>query len=294
VLLQTEQLDHFSKTETAAVLRGYEEAGLLPMFVGVNEEGGEVNTVSVLPQIRQKAFLSPRELLTTGGMKLVDNDAREKSDLLRELGVNMNFAPVCDVVTDENAMMYPRSGEGDADDVGRYAETVVMAMHDRRMIAVLKHFPGYGDLPAKEHTDVLTDSRTIEALRAVDLVPYIRAIDAGAQVVMMGNVIVTAVDAGLPAGLSREVHGLLRRELGFEGVIVSSDLNALGMGRYGSSGELAVLAVRAGSDLVLTEDYAEGIEAVAREVRMGNIAVERIDESVLRILKLKIGFGMMG
>jgi beta-N-acetylhexosaminidase len=110
---------------------------------------------------------------------------------------------------------------------------------------------------------------------------------------MMGNVIVTAVDAGLPAGLSREVHGLLRRELGFEGVIVSSDLNALGMGRYGGSGELAVLAVRAGSDLVLTEDYAEGIEAVAREVRMGNIAVERIDESVLRILKLKISFGMV-
>lgn len=293
VLLQTAQLENLSMTDMTAVTRGYEETGEIPMLVAVNEEGGAVNTVSVLPQMRQKAFLSPRELLTTGGLKLVDNDAREKSDLLRGLGVNMNFAPVCDVVTDENAMMYPRSGEGDADDVGRYAETVVMAMHDRRMIAVLKHFPGYGDLPAKEHTDVLTDSRTIEELRAVDLVPYIRAVDAGAQVVMMGNVIVTAVDDSLPAGLSRAVHNLLRRELGFEGVVVSSDLNALGMGRYGTGAELAVMAVGAGSDLVLTKDYAAGIEAVVREVRMGNIAVERIDESVLRILKLKISFGMM-
>ncbi len=294
VLLQTAQLDHFSKAETAAVLRGYEEAGSLPMFVGVNEEGGEINTVSVLPQIRQKSFLSPREILTTGGMKLVDHDAREKSDLLRELGVNMNFAPVCDVVTDTNAMMYPRSAQGDTDDVCRYVDTVVTAMHDRKIVGVLKYFPGYGDLPAKEHTDVLTDTRTIEELRATAFVPFARGIDAGAQAVMMGNVIVKAVDAKLPAGLSPEVYKLLRRELGFDGVIVSSDLNALGMGHYGKGDALAVMAVRAGCDLVLTDDWQKGIEAVAQAVRSGEIAMERIDESVLRILKLKIGFGMMG
>ena len=294
VLLQTEQLDHFSKTETAAVLRGYEEAGLLPMFVGVNEEGGEVNTVSVLPQIRQKAFLSPRELLTTGGLKLVDSDAREKSDLLRELGVNMNFAPVCDVVGDESAMMYPRTAQGDTDDVCRYVDTVVTAMLDRRMIPVLKYFPGYGDLQGKEHTDVLTDSRTMEELRETAFLPFARGMEAGAHVVMMGNVIVTAVDEKLPAGLSSAVYKLLRNELDFDGIIVSSDLNALGMGRYGNGGELAVMAVRAGCDLVLTDDWKTGIEAVVQEVHRGNISVERIDESVLRILKLKIAFGMQG
>ena len=294
VLLQTEQLDHFSKTETAAVLRGYEEAGLLPMFVGVNEEGGEVNTVSVLPQIRQKAFLSPRELLTTGGLKLVDSDAREKSDLLRELGVNMNFAPVCDVVGDDSAMMYPRTAQGDTDDVCRYVDTVVTAMSDRRMIPVLKYFPGYGDLQGKEHTDVLTDSRTMEELRETAFLPFARGMEAGAQIVMMGNVIVTAVDEKLPAGLSSAVYKLLRNELDFDGIIVSSDLNALGMGRYGNGGELAVMAVRAGCDLVLTDDWKTGIEAVVQEVHRGNISVERIDESVLRILKLKIAFGMQG
>ncbi len=294
VLLETAQLDNFTKTETAAVLRGYEEAGEIPMFVGVNEEGGEVNTVSVLPQIRQKAFLAPKELQTTGGLKLVDNDTREKSDLLRELGVNMNFAPVCDVTEDTAAMMYPRTAEGDADDVCRYVDTVVTAMHDRRIIGVLKYFPGYGDLPAKEHTDVLTDTRSMEELEAVAFAPFKRGLDAGAQAVMMGNVIVTAVDGKLPAGISPEVHKLLRRELGFDGVVIGSDLNALGMGRYGTGSELAVMAVRAGCDMVLTDDWAAGTEAVVREVRTGKIAIERIDESVLRILKLKISFGMMG
>ena len=294
VLLQTEQLDHFSKTETAAVLRGYEEAGLMPMFVGVNEEGGEINTVSVLPQIRQKAFLSPRELLTTGGMKLVDSDTRDKSDLLRELGVNMNFAPVCDVAGDENALMYPRTAQGDTDDVCRYVDTVVAAMLDRRMIPVLKYFPGYGDLKGKEHTDILTDDRSLEELRETAFMPFVHGIDAGAQIVMMGNVIVTAVDEKLPAGLSSAAYKLLRNELDFDGIIVSSDLNALGMGRYGGSGELAAMAVGAGCDLVLTEDWRTGLEAVVQAVREGEISEERIDESVLRILKLKISFGMMG
>lgn len=293
VLLHTEQLEALSKNEMSVVLRGYKDTGEIPMFVAANEEGGLVNTVSVLPQIRQKAFLSPRELLTTGGLKLVDADTREKSDLLRELGFHMNFGPVCDVVTDENALMYSRSAKGDGDDVGRYVETVVMATQERRVIPVMKYFPGYGNLPAKSHTDILADDRTVEELLGEALVPYMRGIDAGAQVIMMGNTIVTAVDDSCPAGLSREVHKLLRRELGFEGVVISSDLNALGMGRYGNGGELAVLAVSAGNDMVLTKDYAEGIEAVVHAVKMGILSEERIDESVLRILKLKISNGVM-
>ena len=293
VLLHTEQLEALSKNEVSVVLRGYQEAGEIPMLVAVNEEGGLVNTVSALPQIRQKAFLSPRELLTTGGLKLVDADAREKSDLLRELGFNMNFAPVCDVVEDDNGLMFLRSAKGDGDDVARYAETVVSAMQDRRVIAVMKYFPGYGDLPAKEYTEVLVDQRSTEELTAQAFAPYVRGIDAGAQVVMMGNTIVTAVDETRPGSLSQKVHNLLRRELGFEGVIVSGDLNAMGMGHYGNAGELAVQAISAGSDMLLTKDYAEGIEAVVHAVHMGILSEERVEESVLRILKLKISNGVM-
>ena len=293
VLLQTEQLENLSKTEIQAVLKGYKAEAEVPILVGVNEEGGQVNTLSVLPQVRGKAFLSARELLTTGGLKLVDADTREKADLLRELGVDLNLAPVCDVVEGKTAMMYDRSGGGEGDDAGRYVQTVLEAMTERRIIGVLKYFPGYGELPSQSHSYVLTDTRSLEELETVALLPFAQGIDAGAQAVMMANVIVSAVDEKVPASLSRNVHDLLRKDLDFDGVVISGDLSDHGMSHYGDGGELAVLAVQAGSDLLLTEEYEAGIEAVIRAVNMNHISVERIDESVLRILKMKIANGMM-
>ena len=294
VHLDTAQLEKLTADDVSALLRGYEAEGELPMLVAVSEEGGAVNTVSAVPTLRAKAFLSPRELLTTGGLKLVDSDARDKSDLLRGFGIHMNFAPVCDVVEYESAMMYERSAKGDADDVARYVETVVTAMDDRRVIGVLKYFPGYGELKAVPHTDILTDRRSMEQLETIAFPPFAAGIEAGAEAVMMGNTIVAAVDDTLPASLSPAVHKLLRRQLGFDGIIISGDLQATGMTRYGSSGELAVMAVRAGSDMLFTADYAAQIDAVVRSVKLGEISQERIDESVLRILKMKIAHGVLG
>lgn len=294
VHLTTAQLEHLTADDVTALVRGYEAEGKIPMLVAVSEEGGTVNTVSAVPALRAKAFLSPRELLTTGGLNLVDSDARDKSDLLRGLGIHVNFAPVCDVAEYESAMMYERAAKGDAEDVGRYVETVVTAMNERKVIGVLKYFPGYGNAKAMEHTEVLTDRRTMEQLETIAFLPFAAGIEAGAEMVMMSNTIVAAVDGGQPASLSPHVHKLLRRQLGFDGIIVSGDLQAKGLERYGDSGELAVMAIKAGSDLVFTADYAEQIKAVVRSVKQGEISEERIEESVLRILEMKIAHSMMG
>lgn len=287
------QLGGLTKSDVIAILRAYEAESEIPMFVGVGEEGGTTVTVSGNPDLRPRSFLSPRELITTGGLSLVETDTAEKSDFLRELGFNMNFAPVCDVVTETTALMYDRAAPGDADDVARYAETVVKTMTDRRIIAVLKYFPGYGDQRSVGDAVIPRDKRTVEELNAVALQPFIRAINGGAEAVLMGNAIVTAVDDALPAVLSREVHNLLRRELGFDGLIISGNLHTEGMKQYGDSRALAVRAIQAGSDMLLTNDYAEQIDGVVRAVKAGTISVERIDESVLRILQLKIKFGMV-
>ena len=293
VHLRTSQMENLTADDVAALLRGYEAEGNIPMLVAVSEEGGAVNTVSAVSTLRPRPYLSPRELITTGGLRLVDADTREKCELLGKLGIHINFAPVCDVATAEDALMYAQSAKGDADDVGRYVETVVTAMKEREMMGVLKYFPGCGNLPAAEHTEVLTDRRTMEQLEAEALPPFAVGIEAGAELVMMGNTIVTAVDGERPASLSPKVHSLLRRQLGFEGIVVSGDLQALGMGRYGDSGALAVMAVQAGSDLLYTSDYARQIEAVVRSVKQGELSEERIEESVLRILALKIAHGML-
>ena len=290
VCLCSQQLENLSVEEVAALLRSYAAEGIL---VSACEEGGAVNTVSAVSTLRSRPFLSPRELQTMGGMKLVDSDAREKSQLLRSLGIHMNLAPVCDVTERESAMMYERTAKGDAEAVGRYAETVVTAMNDSDIIGVLKYFPGYGDLEADENTDILTDNRTVQQLEAEAFPPFAAGIYAGARAVMMANTVVTAVDDTRPASLSPYVHKLLRRQLGFDGIVISGDLQAAGMEAYGDGGERAVMAVQAGCDLLFTSDCAEQIEAVVRSVKLGEISEERIEESVLRILQLKIAHGVL-
>jgi len=289
ILLSPQNLENLSSSEVNAVVSSFQTAAELPMFIGVNEEGGVHNTVSCYSQLRSVPFLAPAELMTTGGLGLVESDARDKSDFLRSLGVNVNFAPVCDVVTSEDAYMYGRALGRDADDTARYGETVIKAMNDRRVIGVLKHFPGYGDLTKA----VGKDTRSMEAFDVSDFLPFQRGLKAGARMVMMGHSVVTGTDPDAPASLSRKVHNILRRNFGFDGVIISGDLGAAGLEAYGQPDVLAVAAVQAGSDLLLTSDFETQIPAVIKAVRSGEIAVERIDESVLRILKLKIEFSIL-
>lgn len=293
VLIGRTQLGKLNAEDVSALLRGYGASAEIPPFVGVNEEGGSVVAVSGNPNLRPVGYLSPKELVTTGGMKLVDSDAREKSDFLRELGFHMNFAPLCEAVTDPQALLYDRAAPGDAVDAARYGETVITAMQEQGMIGVLKYFPGYGNQKDGETTSLPVDSRTLDELKAQALPPFVRGIAAGAPAVMMSNTVVTAVDDRLPAGLSRAVHQLLRRDLGFDGLIISGDLQTYGLRKYGSDEELAVLAIQAGSDLLLTSDYVQQMEAVVRAVKAGEISYERIDESVLKILQMKIKTGIL-
>ena len=293
VLLSDVNLGDLERNEVSAVISGFQGTAEIPMFIGVNEEGGEVNTLSKYPSVRDIPFLSPSELMTTGGMGLVKEDTKTKCNLLRSVGVNVNFAPVCDVTTEDSAYMYGRALGRDADATARYVEAVVEVMNDGHVIGALKHFPGYGNLQATERGRVFSDNRSMEQIETEDLLPFVKGIKAGAKMVMMGHSVVHAVDPYAPASMSRKVHNLLRRSYGFDGVIITDALNAQGLSAYGSPEELAVGAVQAGSDLLLTEDYEVQIPALVQAVLRGEISRERIDESVLRILKLKIEYGII-
>lgn len=289
VLLGAQNLEGLSSTEVQAVVSSFQSASEIPMFIGANEEGGAVNTVSSYSRLRSVPFLSPSELMTTGGMSLVETDVRDKCAFLRSLGVNVNLAPVCDVVTADTAYLFGRALGKDADATARYVETVVKVMNDEGMIGSLKHFPGMGNAAAQ----VQTDDRSMEAFETADFLPFRQGIKAGAKMVMMGHSVVTAIDPDVPASLSREVHQILRRSFGFDGVIITDDLSAAGLEVYGDSAALAVAAVKAGSDLLLTPNFETQIPAVVQAVKNGEIARERIDESVLRILKLKIEYNIL-
>ncbi len=270
----------------------YQAAAEIPLLIGVDEEGGDIVRVSKYDEFRAEPFGAPMELYAEGGIDAVTADAGEKCALLGSLGINMNFAPVCDLPRSEDDYIYDRTFGTDVEVTSDCIAAIVAEMNDNGTISVLKHFPGYGD-NVDTHTGIAYDKRPLSEFRELDLLPFMAGIDAGAPCVMVSHNIVMSVDSTLPASLSPVVHELLRGELGFDGVIVTDELSMGAIEDFTGSANAAVQAVKAGNDLLCVTDYAASIEAVISAVKSGEISEERIDESVLRLLRMKAEFGIL-
>lgn len=282
-----------TREELAQDIRSYQEAAELPLFIGVDEEGGTVNRVSKNPQLRAAPFWSPQKLYREGGFELVRSDTKEKCDLLHSLGINLNMAPVCDVSEDPKDFIYRRSFGQNAGQTADYVQTVVEVMDEENMGSVLKHFPGYGN-NVDTHTGMAYDERSYETFLTADFVPFQSGIDSGADMVLVSHNIVKCMDEQYPASLSLKVHEILRKELHFSGIILTDDLAMEAVGDFVPDTQAAVLAVQAGNDIVCCTDFEVQMPAVLAAVQRGEISEERIDESVLRILKCKIARGILG
>ena len=267
-------------------------ASAVPLFIGVDEEGGVVSRVSLYPQFRSSGiFKSPRQLMESGGEELVRSDTDEKCELLKSLGINLNLAPVSDVSTNEKDFIYARSA-GNADSTEIYVRAFVEQSVKNSVGSCLKHFPGYGD-NEDTHIGVAVDKRPYERFENSDFIPVKAGIEAGVGLVMVSHNIVECMDADNPASLSGEVHRILRQELGFGGIAISDDLGMDAIATQYGIGEAAVKAIECGNDMITTSNLAEQYEAVLEAVQSGRISVERIDESVLRILEYKIQLGII-
>ena len=275
-----------------ATIQSYQDAAATPMLIGVDEEGGTVVRVSANPAFRAEKFRSPQALYNEGGFDLITSDTREKDELLASIGVNVNFAPVCDVSTDPNDFMNARSFGKDATQTSEYVRTVVGQMAADGMGMVLKHFPGYGN-NIDTHTGIATDERPIETFRESDFLPFAAGIEAGAQSVLVSHNIVTCMDSELPASLSPAVHDILRDELGFEGVIMTDDLIMEAITDYTGGENAAVLAVQAGNDMLVSSDFVTQYNAVLAAVQDGTISEDRIRESAIRVIRWKMDLGLL-
>ena len=275
-----------------ATIQSYQDAAATPMLIGVDEEGGTVVRVSANPAFRAEKFRSPQALYNEGGFDLITSDTREKDELLSSIGVNVNFAPVCDVSTDPNDFMNARSFGRDAAQTSEYVRTVVGQMAADGMGMVLKHFPGYGN-NIDTHTGIATDERPIETFRESDFLPFAAGIEAGAQSVLVSHNIVTCMDSELPASLSPAVHDILRDELGFEGVIMTDDLIMEAITDYTGGENAAVLAVQAGNDMLVSSDFVTQYNAVLAAVQDGTISEDRIRESAIRVIRWKMDLGLL-
>lgn len=278
-----------SKSRVQEIMKELQEVSKIPILTAVDEEGGKVVRVSSNPQLRSEKFLSSRDLYLEGGMTRIREDTIEKSNLLSELGLNLNLAPVVDVSTNSSDYMYERTIGENTEVTSEYAKTVIKASKEGNVSYTLKHFPGYGN-NSDTHTGGSIDTRTLEEIKQNDLPPFQAGIKEGAEAVLVSHNTVNSVDPDNPASLSPSVHNLLRNELGFTGVIITDDL---AMGATSSTDDAVVKAILAGNDLLIVTDYEESFRAIKKAIEDGTVSEEQVNKLAFRILAWKYYKGLM-
>ena len=262
----------------------------IPMIMSVDEEGGTVTRVS--DYYRDTRFMSPRDVYAEGGWSGIVSDTIEKCQLLKELHLNMNLAPVCDLADDYDDFMYDRSFSGDAEEAANFIGWTISTMNQQGIGSSLKHFPGYGS-NVDTHTGMAIDYREAQEYYDYDLVPFMEGIEMGASSVMVSHNIVTCFDDYYPASLSPEIHRILREDLGFEGVIITDDLVMGAIQDFCGEVNSAVYAVEAGNDMLISTNFESQFDSIMSAIDEGRITEERINESVRRILIMKINMGLL-
>lgn len=254
-----------------------------PPLIAVDHELGSsvrrlgAEMVTPLPDIEEALAMSPGAM-HSAALRL----GRE----MLNLGVNVDLAPVVDVVTGVNPVLAGRHLGDDPDTVSTVGAAFVAGLGEAGVIAVPKHFPGHGRTVTDPHDEPAVIDATERDLEFTDWPPFEAVFAAGAPAVMVGHPVYTAIDASLPASLSPAVYRLLRDRFGFDRVAVTDALGMAALTSFGGPGEVAVAALSAGADLLLFEDPSvveEVVDAIARAALDGILERDRLIEAAGRV-----------
>lgn len=261
-----------------------------PLWVAVDQEGGRVARLRAPLTVWPPAVTVGR----CGDERVAAAFAAALARELRSLGITFDCAPVLDVLTTaRNPAIGDRAIAGDAPTVARLGAALIGAMQAEGVAACGKHFPGHGDTSVDSHHDLPVVEHGPERLRAIEYEPFRAAIAAGVAGLMVAHLLVPALDEDRPASLSRRVvTGELRQALGFDGLIVTDDLNMKGCSARFPLPQATVAAIEAGHDLALLcepnlDDQAAALEALVRAVESDVVSSSQVDRSVARHLALK-------
>ncbi|MWV42642.1 hypothetical protein GRF59_03295 [Paenibacillus sp. HJL G12] len=278
------------------------EAGDIPLFLGIDQEGGVVKRIPGGTNLPGQMALG-----ATGDTSLAEAAGKLTGEELKALGLQVNFAPVLDINSNpDNPIIGMRSFGSKADLVSRLGLGTIKGLRQSGVIAAVKHFPGHGDTTVDSHLGmpVLTHNR--ERLDAVELKPFRAAIDNGVEMIMTAHIAFPAVDnehvislkdgssVPIPATLSKKVlTGLLREELGYKGIIISDAFTMNAIAEHFGENKAVERAVSAGVDIILMpQDPAAAHQTLVNAVNSGRIPIETIHTSVKRILELKSKYGL--
>lgn len=267
----------------------------IPLLIATDQEGGLVNRLyqfhGYLP--------SAQEMVATGTPDTALKQGKQAAQWMLQLGINADLAPVVDVHTVDPPILETRMFGSDPKTVATYAGAFLDGLQENKVIGTLKHFPGLGGITSDPHAGLPTITKSKTDLEAVDLAPYKTMIAQNHPAMIMStDVLTTAIDPTLPAELSpKAIDGVLRKELGYNGVVITDGLYMGGISATWSLSQAAVLSVIAGNDLVegpyTPAQVADVVAALKQAIDEGKLSMERIDQSVQRILLMKMQYGII-
>lgn len=260
-----------------------------PLFISVDQEGGRVARLTK-PYTKFPPFCC---IGNAQSESLAYRFGQALATELADTGINMDYAPVLDVHTNpDNPIIGDRAISSDPQMVVRMAHAFIKAFNDTGVLPVGKHFPGHGDTHVDSHLDLPTVDRDAKTLEAVELVPFQKTIERGLNFIMTAHVIYTAWDEKLPATFSKIIlQDILRKKLGFEGVILSDDLEMKAVEKHYEFESLPRMGVEAGLDMFMICNNVDKVRALheqmVKDVESETIAIEPLKQSVERILAVK-------
>ena len=291
-ILFGKDFDNETKESILEELTEEQEASKIGLIFGVDEEGGTVVRVSSHKAFRNSKFKSPQEIWKQGQLPAILEDSKEKSELLKSIGLNMNLAPVVDVPTKSSSFIYDRSYGRGAEKTATYTSELIKTMSEDNMISVMKHFPGYGD-NEDTHTGIAVDERPYSTFETTDFLPFKSGIEAGGPCILVSHNIVKSMDENKPSSLSKNVHKILREDLNFSGIVMTDDLAMDAVKSYVENGEAAVQAVLAGNDMIISSDFVSQKQEILKAIKEKKINEDIINKAVRRILSMKIAYGII-
>lgn len=269
----------------------------IPLLISVDEEGGRVARLGRAGLIDKLPPMADIGAMTEGGEDEAIRIGEFLAAKLTELGFNMDFAPVADVITTaDNADIGDRSFGTDAEKVSRLVAAQVGAMENKGLSATLKHFPSNGSATKNTHYETAVSERNAEEMRDCEFKSFKAGIDAGADAVMVAHISAHGLTGDYtPASMSEKViQNYLRDELGFEGLVITDAMNMGAITNSHSPADAACESIKAGADMILmSPDLKNTVVQITEKVKNGEISEDKINDSVLRILKLKEKKGLL-
>lgn len=284
-------------SQITGMIGDLQKASGLGLFVAVDEEGGRVARLGKNPAMETTAFPPMAEIGASGDRSKARNVGLTIGQDLRRFGFNLDFAPVADVNSNpDNPVINDRAFSSDPRIAADMVAACVRGFKESGVLCTLKHFPGHGDTATDSHYGAASSGKTLAELQSCEFLPFEAGIAAGADVVMLGHISLPNVTGNdLPATLSYEITtGILREQLGFEGLIVTDSMSMAAITSHFSSEEAAVKAIQAGADLILMPaNLNDAVTGILNAVKTGEISEERLNESVYRILYTKLAQGII-